>query len=92
LASGVDEGVALLRWWQPEAVDLDVNMPDRAGFEQRTRWGVVAPAARLVALSAFDKTLIRRAMTAAGVAAYVSKSGDIREPLDAIRTGVTLSP
>jgi hypothetical protein len=41
--------------------------------------GVVAPVARLVAFSAFDKTLIRRAMTAVGVSAYISKSGDIRE-------------
>jgi hypothetical protein len=40
---------------------------------------MVAPAARLVAYSAFDATLIRRAMTAAAVSAFVSKSGDIRE-------------
>jgi len=53
---------------------------------------LVALAARLFALSAFDKTLIRRAMAAAGVAASVSKSGDIRERLDAVRTGVTVSP
>jgi DNA-binding NarL/FixJ family response regulator len=63
-----------------------------AGFKQGRRWGVVAPAARLVAFSGFDTTLIRRAMTAAGVSASVSKSGDIRELLDAIRAGVTASP
>jgi DNA-binding NarL/FixJ family response regulator len=50
---------------------------------------VVAPGARLIAFSAFDTTLIRRAMTAAGVSVYVSKSGDVRELLDAIRAGVT---
>jgi DNA-binding NarL/FixJ family response regulator len=50
---------------------------------------VVAPGARLIAFSAFDTTLIRRAMTAAGVSASVSKSGDMRELLDAMRAGVT---
>jgi len=49
----------------------------------------VAPSARLIAFSAFDKTLIRRAMTAAGVSAHVSKSGDIGELLDALRAGVS---
>jgi DNA-binding NarL/FixJ family response regulator len=48
---------------------------------------VAAPGARLVAFSAFDKTLIRKAMSVAGVSAYVSKSGDIRELLSEIRAG-----
>jgi DNA-binding NarL/FixJ family response regulator len=92
VASGVDEGVALVRWWQPDVVVLDVNMPDGGGPRAAQERGVVAPGARLIAFSAFDTTLIRRAMTAAGVSAYVSKSGDIRELLDAIRAGVTSTP
>jgi DNA-binding NarL/FixJ family response regulator len=87
VASGVDDGVALVRRWQPDVVVLDVNMPDGGGLRAAKEMVVVAPAARLVAFSAFDKTLIRRAMTAAGVSAYVSKSGDVRELLDAIRAG-----
>jgi len=55
-----------LRWWQPDVVVLDVNMPDGGGLRAAQEMGVVAPAARLVAFSAFDTTLIRRAMTAAG--------------------------
>jgi DNA-binding NarL/FixJ family response regulator len=89
VASGVDAGVALVRWWQPDVVVLDVNMPDGGGLRAAQEMGVVAPGARLVAFSAFATTLIRRAMTAAGVCAYVSKSGDVRELLDAIRAGVT---
>lgn len=87
VASGVDDGVALVRRWQPDVVVLDVNMPDGGGLRAAKEMVVVAPATRLVAFSAFDKTLIRRAMTAAGVSAYVSKSGDVRELLDAIRAG-----
>jgi|SRR5580700_7451761 DNA-binding NarL/FixJ family response regulator len=87
VASCVDDGVLLARQLQPDVVVLDVNMPDGGGMRAAKELVVVAPGARLIAFSAFDKMLIRRSMTAAGVSAYVSKSGDIRELLDAIRAG-----
>ncbi|MFZ0180206.1 MAG: response regulator transcription factor [Candidatus Dormiibacterota bacterium] len=87
VASSVDDGVLLVRQLQPDVVVLDVNMPDGGGLRAAKEMLVVAPGARLIAFSAFDKTLIRRAMTVAGVSAYISKSGDIRELLDAIRVG-----
>ena len=87
VASSVDDGVLLVRQLQPDVVVLDVNMPDGGGLRAAKEMVVAAPAARLIAFSAFDKMLIRKAMTAAGVSAYVSKSGDIRELLDAIRAG-----
>jgi DNA-binding NarL/FixJ family response regulator len=87
VASSVDDGVLLVCQLQPDVVVLDVNMPDGGGLRAAKEMVVVAPAARLIAFSAFDKTLIRRAMTVAGVSAYISKSGDIRELLDAIRVG-----
>jgi DNA-binding NarL/FixJ family response regulator len=87
VASSVDDGVLLVRRLQPDVVVLDVNMPDGGGLRAAKEMVVVAPAARLIAFSAFDKTLIRKAMTVAGVSAYISKSGDIRELLDAIRVG-----
>jgi DNA-binding NarL/FixJ family response regulator len=90
VASSVDDGVALVRQYLPDVVVLDVNMPDGGGLRAAREMVVVAPGARLVAFSAFDKTLIRRAMTAAGVSAYVSKSGDIRDLLQAIRAGRNL--
>jgi DNA-binding NarL/FixJ family response regulator len=87
VASGVDDGVLLVRQLQPDVVVLDVNMPDGGGLRAAKEMVAIAPGARLIAFSAFDKMLIRRAMTAAGVSAYVSKSGDIRELLVAIRAG-----
>jgi DNA-binding NarL/FixJ family response regulator len=87
VASSVDDGVLLARQMQPDVVVLDVNMPDGGGLRAAKELVVVVPGARLIAFSAFDKMLIRRAMTVAGVSAYVSKSGDIRELLAAIRAG-----
>jgi DNA-binding NarL/FixJ family response regulator len=87
VASGVDDGVMLARQFQPDVVVLDVNMPNGGGLRAAREMVIAAPGARLVAFSAFDKTLIRKAMTVAGVSAYISKSGDIRELLDAMRAG-----
>ena len=67
VASSVDDGVLLVRQLQPDVVVLDVNMPNGGGLRAAKEMVVVAPAARLIAFSAFDKTLIRRAMTVAGV-------------------------
>jgi len=87
VASCVDDGVMIVQQLQPDVVVLDVNMPDGGGLRAAREMVVVAPGARLVAFSAFDKTLIRRAMNVAGVSAYVSKSGDIRELLREVRAG-----
>ena len=69
VASGVDDGVLLARQLQPDVVVLDVNMPEGGGIRAAKELVVVAPGARLIAFSAFDKMLIRRSMTAAGVSA-----------------------
>jgi DNA-binding NarL/FixJ family response regulator len=87
VASSVDDGVLMARLLQPDVVVLDVNMPNGGGLRAAKEMVAVVPGARLIAFSAFDKMLIRKAMTAAGVSAYVSKSGDIRELLVAVRAG-----
>ena len=92
VASSVDDGVALVRQCLPDVVVLDVNMPNGGGLRAAREMVQAVPGARLVAFSAFDKTLIRRAMTVAGVSAYVSKAGDIRDLLDAIRAGRDVDP
>ena len=87
VASSVEDGIALVQQHLPDVVVLDVNMPNGGGLRAAREMVAVAPATRLVAFSAFDKLLIRRAMAVAGVSAYVSKSGDIRDLLKAIRAG-----
>ncbi len=56
VASCVDDGVALVKRYLPDVVVLDVNMPDGGGLRAAREMVVVAPGARLVAFSAFDKT------------------------------------
>ena len=84
-ASGVTEGVGMVRRLYPDVVVLDVNMPDGGGQRAAHEMTAAAPEVRIIAFSAFDKALIRKVMTAAGAEAYVSKSGHISELLAAIR-------
>ena len=84
-AGGVNEGIAMVRQLRPDVVVLDVNMPDGGGQRAAREMTEVAPEVRIIAFSAFDKALIRKVMTAAGADAYISKSGNIRELLAAIR-------
>src|SRR5665213_3230893 len=66
VASSVDDGVMIVRDMQPDVVVLDVNMPDGGGLRAAREMVVVAPGARLVAFSAFDKTLFRKAKAVDG--------------------------
>jgi DNA-binding NarL/FixJ family response regulator len=84
-ASGVSEGIDMVRRLFPDVVVLDVNMPDGGGQRAAREMTAAAPEVRIIAFSAFDKALIRKVMTAAGADAYISKSGNIRELLAAIR-------
>lgn len=84
-ASGVTEGLDMVRRLGPDVVVLDVNMPDGGGQRAALEIAVAAPAVRIIAFSAFDKPLIRKVMTAAGAHAYVSKWGPTRDLLAAIR-------
>jgi DNA-binding NarL/FixJ family response regulator len=84
-ASGVSEGIDMVRRLFPDVVVLDVNMPDGGGQRAAREMTAAAPGVRIIAFSAFDKALIRKVMTAAGADAYISKSGNIRELLAAIR-------
>jgi DNA-binding NarL/FixJ family response regulator len=87
VSSGVDDGIEAVRTLQPDVVVLDVNMPGGGGIRAAREMAIVAPGARIIAFSAFEKTLIRKTMLSAGASAYVSKSGNIRELLREIRAG-----
>ena len=55
VASSVDDGVLLVRQRQPDVVVLDVNMPNGGGLRAAKEMVVVAPGARLIAFSAFER-------------------------------------
>jgi DNA-binding NarL/FixJ family response regulator len=85
VSAGVDDGVVMVQQLQPDVVILDVNMAHGGGLRAAREISVLSPGVRIIAFSAFDKTLIRKAMLASGASAYVSKSGDITELLREIR-------
>jgi DNA-binding NarL/FixJ family response regulator len=81
VSSGVDDGVAMVQQLLPDVVILDVNMPDGGGLRAAREISASTPGVRIIAFSAFDRALIRKAMMAAGATAYISKSGDVRDLL-----------
>ncbi len=85
VSAGVDDGVAMVQQLQPDVVILDVNMPDGGGLRAAREITASSPGVRIIAFSAFDKALIRKAMVSAGASAYISKAGDVRELLREIR-------
>lgn len=85
VSAGVDDGVAMVLRLQPDVVVLDVNMPDGGGMRAAREITASSPNVRIIAFSAFDKALIRKAMVSAGASAYISKAGDVRELLREIR-------
>jgi DNA-binding NarL/FixJ family response regulator len=85
VSAGVDDGVAMVQQLQPDVVILDVNMADGGGLRAAREMTASSPAVRIIAFSAFDKALIRKAMVGAGASAYISKAGDVSELLREIR-------
>lgn len=79
------EGLALCRTLCPAVVVLDIGLPDLNGIEVAARLQALAPAPRVVALSAHaDKRFVTE-MLRAGAAAYVTKSAAGTELVQAIR-------
>jgi two-component system LytT family response regulator len=56
-ATGVEEGVALIRSIHPDLIFLDMNMSDGTGFDLLRSLGMVD--FRVIFISAFDKSTIQ---------------------------------
>ncbi|HET8700289.1 MAG TPA: response regulator [Nitrococcus sp.] len=82
-ADGV-EAIEAVEQRRPNVVLIDVNMPRMNGVEAtreiHRRW----PGVRIVALSVQDDTATARTMIQAGAAAFVSKSDDAAQMIDAV--------
>jgi DNA-binding NarL/FixJ family response regulator len=72
LAAEATEAVALVLEREPDVLVLDVRMPGGGAGVARTVAGI-APATRIVALSAQDDAATRRSMMEAGVYRYLVK-------------------
>src|SRR5439155_12488266 len=91
-ANGPNDGIALAQAVNPDVLVVDVQMPDGGGLRVTREMAATMPGVRIVAYSAFDKALIKRVMSTAGAAAYVSKAASLGDLLAAIRDTGAASP
>ena len=83
-ACRVSEAIRKAQLWQPQVAVLDVNMPEGGGWAVARGLLEVCPEIRLVAYSAFDRALVTRTMSAAGISSYVTKGSDLQELFAAV--------
>ncbi len=91
-ASG-EEAIEVVVATRPAVVVLDFRLPGLNGVEVARRLASVAPASRILMLSAFDEMDYVRASLAAGAAGYLLKTTPADELAGAIRalsSGVTV--
>jgi len=80
-----EQALALYRKLQPDVVTMDFQMPGKDGAESTIQLRAEFPDARVVVLSVFEgEEDIWRAVKA-GASAYVLKSAEVEDVLEAIR-------
>jgi DNA-binding NarL/FixJ family response regulator len=79
------EAIALAASNQPDLIVLDISMPGVDGIAATPVLHRVAPAARLLILTAHDRQAYVRAFHRMGAAGYLLKSADASELIQAIR-------
>lgn len=79
----------LIRLHQPDVAVVDVSMPGIDGIDLLGAIARHGPAVPVVLLSAFSDEPLVRAGLQAGAAAYVTKSADRDEIVDAVRAAAT---
>ena len=80
-----DHAVALFEKLKPDLVLMDLRMPKRSGTEATRQIHRLAPAARVLVLSAFDGDADISTALEAGARGYVLKSATGEELIPAIR-------
>jgi signal transduction histidine kinase len=78
------EAVELARELKPDAIVMDIAMPEMDGIEATRRIKKELPEVRVVGLSMFDDDKMIKAMRAAGACTCVSKTASSAELLKAI--------
>lgn len=81
----------LLRTWRPDVVLLDIMLHGRSGLSLLGRWRSREETMDLpvVLLTGLDDAMERRAGTAAGADAYVTKPFDVDHLVDVVRDVVS---
>jgi two-component system invasion response regulator UvrY len=84
-ASDAESGERVFLAEQPDICVLDINLPSVSGFELARRILVHASSARIIMFSMNDDPIFAARAIEAGAKGYVSKSGDPRDLVEAIR-------
>lgn len=84
-ASDGREAITLAEQLQPDVIVLDISMPGMDGLAACNELRRIAPAARILILTAHDQRAFVRALHRVGVAGYLLKSAAPDELLGAIR-------
>jgi two-component system, NarL family, response regulator DesR len=79
------QAIEVARRLEPDAVLLDVSMPEMDGIEALPHIRAAAPGARVIMVTAFGAESVRRRATEAGAHAFVEKGGDIEDLVAEVR-------
>lgn len=82
------EAVRLVETLKPDIAVLDVEMPGMNGIEAASRIRIVAPKAKIVALSMYGDAHYQQRMFGAGATAYVLKNEAVADLVDAIHAAL----
>jgi two-component system invasion response regulator UvrY len=84
-ASDAESGERVFVAEHPDVCVLDINLPTVSGFELARRILARAPSARIIMFSMNDDLVFAARAIEIGAKGYVSKSGDPRDLVEAIR-------
>ncbi len=90
-ADGV-EGVALARTSQPDAILLDIRMPNLDGLAAGRQVRETDPDVRLVFFSAYDDPTLKQEAHAIGVSTFLVKGCPLGEIVDALNGRDSVAP
>jgi DNA-binding NarL/FixJ family response regulator len=83
-ADGATSAITVGRSTQPDVAVIDVDMPGGEGWAAVQGLRTVCPCIRVVAHSSCDGAPVTRALSVAGVSAYVTEGSDIALLLAAV--------
>jgi two-component system invasion response regulator UvrY len=86
VASCGEQALAMMDSLVPNVVLMDINMPGMGGAEACRRIVAQYPQTKIIALSAYNESLVPTHLLKLGAAGFISKSSPVEEMVRAIHT------